>query len=59
MIFYHRNRLINRKFKDLTFEPSCRLIITFEPVEGAPDEYIVLNREELISIINSVLELST
>jgi len=57
MTFFHRGRLIDRKFKQVYFVPPCQLMITLDPVEGTPDEHVVLDRSEILSIINSILEL--
>lgn len=57
MTFFYRNRLIERKFKHVFFVPPCQLMITFESIEGTPDEHVVLDRSEVLSILNSILEL--
>jgi len=59
MVFFHRGRLIDRKFKQVFFVPPCQLMVILDPVEGIPDEHIVLNRSEVLLIINSILELIT
>jgi len=59
MTLFHRGRLIDRKFQHVFFVPPCQLMINLEPVKGTPDEYIVFEREEILSIFNSILELMT
>lgn len=57
MTYFHKGHLIDRKIKQLFFVPPCQLIITLKPVEGIPDEHIFFDRPEILSIINSILEL--